>query len=684
MKIKSKHNKKKQPNIQIRLVKGLVLILMLSVSISFFYIRDISILNGTINDIVEHPYIVSNSVRDINIYINAIHKSMKDVVLAKNENQLIEAIERVNEYEKLVLEKFDIIWERFLGHPEVVNDAYNLFINWKAIRNKVILLTRNKEFVKAADITKGEGADHVESLLDKTAEMIEFADNKASTYTNESFKILKSVKNKAVSFIVLAFLLGILLFFWIITSINKPLDNIINQIKNVPQNQLINKLPKNEKNKLVLLDFIFRELDEHKKMLEIIVKERTKDLKESQEIINRAINNAPIGIIEVGLNGEFRKANQAFCNIIGYSENELQKLTFYEITLEEDKPASTKILEEVLEGKIPYGKMEKKYIHKSGKIVHVSLTTSLVTDLNKKPLFLFTQIIDITKQKQFENELITHQDILETVVKERTKELDEKAKKLSESQQALTYLVEDVNESRSELEKSNRKLLQVNKELEAFSYSVSHDLKAPLRAIIGFSQIIVEDYHSDIKPEVKRYLGLINDNAENMAKLINELLNLSKMGRAAMRIQQINLNEIAERCKNEILNGIKNRKVTFRIHPMPLVKADKTLMHQVMLNLISNAVKFTAMKSDTIIEVGSTKKNNEVIFYVKDNGIGFDMKYVDKVFSVFQRLHSTEEFQGTGIGLSIVQRVIHKHNGKIWIKSKINKGTTVYFMLKIK
>jgi light-regulated signal transduction histidine kinase (bacteriophytochrome) len=221
-------------------------------------------------------------------------------------------------------------------------------------------------------------------------------------------------------------------------------------------------------------------------------------------------------------------------------------------------------------------------------------------------------------------------------------------------------------------------LEEVNRELEAFSYSVSHDLKAPLRAISGFSQALQEDYPQHHE-EANRYIEIIRKNAENMATLINNLLSLSRLGRKALRIQPVNITSVAEQVVRQLTVLEKNKVSVTLDHDLPVVRADESMMIHVMQNLLSNAIKFSSTQKIPKIEVGSLTKGNQKVIYVKDNGVGFDMKYVDKVFSVFQRLHTQEEYPGTGVGLAIVQRIINKHGGTIWVESEKNVGTTFYF-----
>ena len=262
-----------------------------------------------------------------------------------------------------------------------------------------------------------------------------------------------------------------------------------------------------------------------------------------------------------------------------------------------------------------------------------------------------------------------------------SKELKDKNIKLEKSQQSLSYLVEDVNESRAELDTSNIRLGASNKELEAFSYSVSHDLRAPLRSIDGFSKIILEDYSHALDKQGKHYLERVRAGSQKMGKLIDELLNLSRIGKKSINKEPVNLKALANNLYIMLKNDWKDRKINFVIHDCPVINCDPNLIQNVLINLFSNAIKFTKNETIAEIEFGCKQKGKQTTFFVKDNGVGFDMKYADKLFSPFQRLHHAGEFEGTGIGLAIVQRIIYRHRGKIWVESEINKGTIFYFIL---
>jgi signal transduction histidine kinase len=227
-------------------------------------------------------------------------------------------------------------------------------------------------------------------------------------------------------------------------------------------------------------------------------------------------------------------------------------------------------------------------------------------------------------------------------------------------------------------------LKAANKELEAFSYSVSHDLRTPLRAIDGFSQILLEDYPDKLDREGRRVLDVIRDNTGRMGKLIEDLLTFSRLGRKGMEKKEINMEKLAKDVFEQLKDTAAQRKLKMKINALPPARGDESLIREVLQNLLSNAIKFTKDEDTSLIEVGGKVEDKENIYYVKDNGVGFDMKYVDKLFGVFQRLHSQEDFKGTGVGLAIVQRIIHRHGGRVWAEGKVNKGTTFYFTLPLR
>jgi PAS domain S-box-containing protein len=227
-------------------------------------------------------------------------------------------------------------------------------------------------------------------------------------------------------------------------------------------------------------------------------------------------------------------------------------------------------------------------------------------------------------------------------------------------------------------------LLAANIELEKFSYTASHDLRTPLRALNGYASILLEDYADSIDVDGVRMLHVIQDNANKMSFLIDDLLAYSRLGHKEMNISEINMFEMAESVYNELINKPGNENIDFRLQKIPDAYGDPSLIRQVLINLIGNAIKYTSKIHDRIIEITHRKEGNESIFSITDNGAGFDMAQYPKMFGVFQRLHTSKEFEGNGIGLAIVQRIIESHRGRVWAEGEINKGATFYFSLPLK
>ncbi len=241
--------------------------------------------------------------------------------------------------------------------------------------------------------------------------------------------------------------------------------------------------------------------------------------------------------------------------------------------------------------------------------------------------------------------------------------------------------VKILNEMNEKLKKRTENLEDANEELEAFAYSVSHDLRVPLRAIDGFSRIVLEDYQDKLDDEGKRLLNIIRENTNKMGQLIDDILLLSRASRQEMNFSEINMEELSKRVFEEQKLSTNAHNIHLKINKLPPCYGDTALIQQVLINLMANSFKFTEPKEDRTVEVGAIKEEDEIIYYVKDNGVGFDMKYSDKLFGLFQRLHGTNEFEGTGVGLSIVQRVIRRHGGSVWGEGKLNEGATFYFSI---
>jgi PAS domain S-box-containing protein len=260
-------------------------------------------------------------------------------------------------------------------------------------------------------------------------------------------------------------------------------------------------------------------------------------------------------------------------------------------------------------------------------------------------------------------------------------DMNTEREKSEETQRALINILDDAEVERIKAEKANVLMEAANNELEAFSYSVSHDLRAPLRAISGFTDVLLDDWAPQLDDEGKRFLGLVQENAHKMGQLIDDLLAFSRLSRQTMTVAEIDMAELARSVFEDVQANSPGRGIAFTIGTIPPARGDKALIRQVLVNLISNAVKFTRTRERALIEFGFQSGGDQDAYYIRDNGVGFEMQYVGKLFGVFQRLHSATEFEGTGVGLALVSRIITRHGGTIRAEGQVDQGATFYFSL---
>jgi PAS domain S-box-containing protein len=370
-------------------------------------------------------------------------------------------------------------------------------------------------------------------------------------------------------------------------------------------------------------------------------------LRESEErykaLFDRSLDCVYINDFE----GHFIDANNATLNMLGYKREEIRSLSFVSLLSEDQLPIALKALQEIRETGFQKGLTEFRLRTKNGDDVYVETKGSAI--LSKGNYIAIQSIArNITERKRAEEEIRKLNAGLEQRVRERTAQLEE-----------------------------------ANKELEAFSYSISHDLRAPLRAIDGFSHILQEDYAQNLDTEGKRACSIIQENIGRMNLLIDDLLTLSRLGCTEMESTQINMDALVKSVYRELTKPEERERIDFRIESLCPAVGDFSLIRQVWINLLGNAIKFSSGKERAVIEVSSDDQGEEITYFVRDNGAGFDMQYADKLFGVFQRLHSEREFEGTGVGLAIVQRIIHRHGGRVWAEGKVNEGATVWFSLPV-
>lgn len=381
-----------------------------------------------------------------------------------------------------------------------------------------------------------------------------------------------------------------------------------------------------------------QEIQEINDQLEQKVIERTQKLSDSERRFRNILDAMMEGVQIMDFNWRYMYVNDSLTKYSKYTEEELIGYSLMEKYPGVEETETFRILKKSMDERVPQH-VENEFLFPDNTKGWFELSIQPV------PEGLFILSIDITKRKQVEMENAALNEELEAKIIQRTAQLE-----------------------------------TVNKELEAFSYSVSHDLRAPLRAVNGYAKILEEDYEPLFNEEGKRLLSNIQYNAQKMGILIDDLLALSRLGKKELAISSIDMKDLSENVVND-LNKIMQHKAEIKIDKLHQAKADYGLMYQVLINLLSNAIKYSSKKEEPVVEMKSEVKEDHVVFSIRDNGAGFDMKYCDKLFGVFQRLHAMEEFDGTGVGLAITKRIVTKHNGNIWAEAEIDKGATFYFSL---
>lgn len=367
------------------------------------------------------------------------------------------------------------------------------------------------------------------------------------------------------------------------------------------------------------------------------------ELRESEERYRAVVEQAAEGIFLVDADTRrVLEANAAYQNLLGYTSEEILRLTLYDLVPYPRKSMDCYV-ERVLE-RMSYVSGERRHRRKDGSLVDVEVSANLISYGGREALCIVVR--DITERKRAEEELHRLNEQLEHRVRQRTAQLE-----------------------------------ATNRELEAFSYFISHDLAAPLRSIDGFPQILLEDYAEVLDHEGKDYLSRVRASSQHLGQLIDALLKLSRMTRREIRRESVDLSLTAENIVQVLRISQPDRQAEFVIADGLSVDGDAWLLRIALENLLGNAWKFTGKSLPARIEFGAVEHEGTLAYFVRDNGAGFDMTYADKLFGAFQRLHTFEEFPGTGIGLATVQRIVHRHGGQAWAEGRVGQGATFYFTL---
>lgn len=351
------------------------------------------------------------------------------------------------------------------------------------------------------------------------------------------------------------------------------------------------------------------------------------NLRISEQRFRDTVEFSAIGMATVALDGTWITINEALCDLLGYTQEELLGCTFQDITHPDDLEADLANVEDILSGRQTHYHMEKRYLHKNGRIVWALLSVSLVRDQQDKPSYFVSQIQDIAAQK-----------------------------------------------------KEQQELKRSNQELEQFAYIASHDLQEPLRAVAGCASMLEVKYQGRLDDEADKLISHVIDGARRMQALISDLLQLSRVNSHGVRGARVDVNKICKRVIANLQEAITSSRASIEFSDLPTVKADATQLQQLLQNLIGNALKYRK-EEPPVITISAQKHTNHWEFKVTDNGIGIEPPYFERVFGVFQRLHTRDEYPGTGMGLALCKKIVERHGGKIWLESTPGRGSIFYFTI---
>jgi hypothetical protein len=397
------------------------------------------------------------------------------------------------------------------------------------------------------------------------------------------------------------------------------------------------------------------------------------DLQKSEERYRRITDNMSDFVSEIDPQGIFRYNSPSIRRILGYDPEELIGSCAFDLVHPEDREY---VIARYMEGinTLSDRDVDQRYRCKNGTYIWLRSSGHPLYESTGEHIGMIVNSNDITERKLAEEKIHQLNIELEQKVAERTSALHD-------SQLALLNLVDDLNQSAKKTALATRKLEETNNELKAFSYSVSHDLRAPLRSIDGFSLALMEDYQEKLDDTGKNYLNKIRSATQHMGLLIEDMLKLSRISHAEFQHESIDLSNLVQSIAQTIQHNNPDKDMKMIIQKDIIIKGDRNSMEIALTNLLENAWKFTGKQKQPLIEFGMTLTEDKKVFFIRDNGVGFDMAYANKLFGAFQRLHSTDEFPGTGIGLATVKRIITRHGGQIWAEGEVGKGAAFFFTI---
>lgn len=655
---------------------GFAIIIVFSLVSNLFAFYELQKIKNETELIINHPFTVSNAVKDININITAIHRTMKDLALSETDDEFNSALNLVRYHDSIIHASFSIVIERYLGGKDVVMDTYKSYNQWEIIRNEVVSLRKQDLNQEAIKITRGKGDAHVKLLLRKTDILIDFALNKADEFYNNVVENSKRILSYVTVLMIVLFVLSILSSIFISRNILKPIHNFIVQLSKIFLSKEASRPAKLIMDENSLLDYTISELKSaHVKISEQNIKlssfneelekqvvEKTHELQAQNEEylslneeyltqndqlveINKKLEvnerkfrhtffNANVGVCMVDLDGAISKANNFLSVIFGYKISELEGLVFNELEYSESIDEGTNLNESTKVGSNERSSFEKEYVKKDGNVITCSVSSSLVRDDDDNPLYYIFHVLDVTDK---------------ITIREKLKE--------------------------------------ANATKDKFFSIIAHDLKSPFNVLLGYSKILLENHQKLDENKVNVGIRSIYKSAVNAYKLVENLLTWSRSQSGKLEFVPIeiklnnivldtleSLNEAAEEKDIRIINNVSNLSSVF---------ADSNMLATILRNLVSNAIKFTYKGGE--VKIDEQEKDGFVIVSVSDTGIGMMSDLKKKIFLESEKTTTggTENESGTGLGLILCKEFVEKHGGKIWVESEINEGSVFYFSIPI-
>lgn len=405
-----------------------------------------------------------------------------------------------------------------------------------------------------------------------------------------------------------------------------------------------------------------------------------KALRETESFYQQTFDHIQAGVLHLTAEGQITRVNPYFCDMLGYPETKLVQMTLEQITHPEDFSLSREVLDKLRAGESEPYSMAKRYLKRDGRSIWGLATASLQSFKEGSETFVVVvQNIDEFKVQQ--DHVADVAQNLESIIQQRTIELHQRIEEVEKLNFAMMNLADDLQRSNCDLALQQEQLAEANAELEAFAYSVSHDLRAPLRHVSGFVAILQDANSHKMEPADQALLEKIEAAAKRMGVMIDDLLTFSRAGRTELMLAPVDMNLLFKECSNTISSDYAELDIDWEIGDLPPIRGDVSTLRQVVINLLDNAAKYSSHNEQPRIQVEAQQLSDEIVFEIKDNGVGFDPAYKDKLFQVFQRLHRVDEFSGTGIGLASVRRIITRHGG--WVKGDSRPGEGACFSFSI-